>query len=520
MIHTTQWAARGAAILALLVAGQAAHAQELSAKEQRLFEQLVVAEARSEGLVGQALVARSVLNRLALIRSKKLSPGTYNAKGRTLGAVIFGNKQYEPVSNGSLRRKRTPQELAQARRAIALARDSKRLDAALKASGVGPTARKRLISATGFRTKSAYNDPSQNYGKQVYKNHVFNADRFSRRIDVPKVFERHYGQASGVKSTGLTERLQGSSDRGESNDVANPSNDRTAKTKTRPRRVKTTRPGRSTRRKGAKPDTTRYRGAPRTELAPGLARGSHGPGVSQLQQGLNRHGAQPPLDVDGLFGPLTQAALVAFQRKHGLPVTGKLDAKSLAKLRAEAEARTKQGTTRPGETPPIIPVKDPGGITLAQLREIMPEVSESSAAIFLPHLNSAMKDYEIQTRGRRAAFLAVLANDSAELAIFEQPRIAQKSADQALRVYERMTQKLGVPDTLKLLSTSPSLGFRLAARFWKESGCNELADQRDFRAVRFNLVLTLGMDLQGDQRGKYYSRARKALGFKDAGILQ
>ncbi len=44
--------------------------------------------------------------------------------------------------------------------------------------------------------------------------------------------------------------------------------------------------------------------------------------VRQLQTRLNQDGAAPPLVVDGWFGPLTRAALVAFQGRHGLTPDG------------------------------------------------------------------------------------------------------------------------------------------------------------------------------------------------------
>lgn len=53
-----------------------------------------------------------------------------------------------------------------------------------------------------------------------------------------------------------------------------------------------------------------------------LARGSRGPAVEDLQTRLNAEGAQPPLDVDGIFGPLTQAAVREFQGRHGLATDG------------------------------------------------------------------------------------------------------------------------------------------------------------------------------------------------------
>lgn len=59
-------------------------------------------------------------------------------------------------------------------------------------------------------------------------------------------------------------------------------------------------------------------------------RGSRGPDVSQLQQRLNELGGA--LDVDGRFGPLTEAAVMGFQRKHGLASTGIVDDKTWVAL--------------------------------------------------------------------------------------------------------------------------------------------------------------------------------------------
>jgi Putative peptidoglycan binding domain/D-alanyl-D-alanine carboxypeptidase len=53
-----------------------------------------------------------------------------------------------------------------------------------------------------------------------------------------------------------------------------------------------------------------------------LQRGSTGPSVSALQQRLNELGANPPLEVVGIFGPKTEAAVKAFQAAHGLEADG------------------------------------------------------------------------------------------------------------------------------------------------------------------------------------------------------
>jgi hypothetical protein len=47
-----------------------------------------------------------------------------------------------------------------------------------------------------------------------------------------------------------------------------------------------------------------------------LRYGSTGGPVKKLQQRLNAAGAEPPLKVDGIFGPKTQAAVKAFQSSH------------------------------------------------------------------------------------------------------------------------------------------------------------------------------------------------------------
>lgn|GEM_PF-243107 len=54
-----------------------------------------------------------------------------------------------------------------------------------------------------------------------------------------------------------------------------------------------------------------------------LLRGDRGPAVRTLQGDLDQFGAN--LAADGIYGPLTQAAVESFQRQHGLAVTGTMD---------------------------------------------------------------------------------------------------------------------------------------------------------------------------------------------------
>jgi hypothetical protein len=60
--------------------------------------------------------------------------------------------------------------------------------------------------------------------------------------------------------------------------------------------------------------------------------GDRGPGVVELQRLLNERGET--LSLDGIFGPGTRAALVAFQGKHGLDPDGVAGPAALAALRA------------------------------------------------------------------------------------------------------------------------------------------------------------------------------------------
>ena len=196
----------------LLFGVEAAQAQ-LSTAEQRLLQKLVLAEARSEGEVGMALVARATLNRAALLQNRRLRPGVYRASGRTLREVIMARGQYQPVSDGSLYARRTGAEHAQARRAIALARDTEALRARLRQAGESDAAIERLLDATGFRTGSAFNDASQNYRREGFGNHVFNGDQFSVELDVQAEFARRFEEAQPVATAAGPRRTQGAAAR-------------------------------------------------------------------------------------------------------------------------------------------------------------------------------------------------------------------------------------------------------------------------------------------------------------------
>ena len=158
----------------LVRASEVADAEIASASELDLFKRLVAAEAETEGILGMALVARSVLNRTGLIQSGKASTGTFLAKNDTITGVIMGRNQYQPISDGRINNNFGPITLENAEKAIKLAQSINELKASLRAEGYDQGDIAKLISATGFRTGAAFNDPSQNVNVVKFKNHYFN----------------------------------------------------------------------------------------------------------------------------------------------------------------------------------------------------------------------------------------------------------------------------------------------------------------------------------------------------------
>ncbi len=63
---------------------------------------------------------------------------------------------------------------------------------------------------------------------------------------------------------------------------------------------------------------------PPSTICPRLSQGDRGPAVTRLQALLKNAGFDPG-PADGIFGPRTDAAVRAFQRQRGLPVTGIVD---------------------------------------------------------------------------------------------------------------------------------------------------------------------------------------------------
>jgi uncharacterized protein (TIGR02594 family) len=112
----------------------------------------------------------------------------------------------------------------------------------------------------------------------------------------------------------------------------------------------------------------------------GLSEGSQGPDVLALQSALSGRNFQVG-PLDGEFGPLTRAAVAAFQTVQGLPVTGDADGATLRALGLVAPGPV---AVVPAPERPEIRVSEPasgGGSTAMQLQPMQPQTVQSEAIL-------------------------------------------------------------------------------------------------------------------------------------------
>ena len=189
-----------------------------------------------------------------------------------------------------------------------------------------------------------------------------------------------------------------------------------------------------------------------------------------------------------------------------------------------------------GGPAPIAPLPPPstgGGVTVDQLRAIMPNLSTSRAQAMLPYLNDAMVNGGITTPLRQAAFLAQLAHESVGLTAFEEyasgaayegrSDLGNTQPGDGVRFkgrgpiqltgrnnYRAAGQALGID-----LENNPTraadfdVGFRTAVWFWNSRGLSAAADARNFDYITYRI--------NGGYNGKaardsYYATAKQVLG--------
>jgi putative chitinase len=181
-------------------------------------------------------------------------------------------------------------------------------------------------------------------------------------------------------------------------------------------------------------------------------------------------------------------------------------------------------------------------LTLEQLKQAIPrmEHNPNDSARYLPCINAALQEFEINTPARVACFLAQISHESGGLKYFAeiwgptpqqlryeppstlatklgntQPGDGHKYMGRGVlqltgrENFRRVGHALGVdleanPD----LAATPELAFRTAGYFWKSHGLNELADQGDFLTITHRIN---GGENGLEERRQYWALAKAAL---------
>ncbi|MBK7992882.1 MAG: LysM peptidoglycan-binding domain-containing protein [Blastocatellia bacterium] len=172
------------------------------------------------------------------------------------------------------------------------------------------------------------------------------------------------------------------------------------------------------------------------------------------------------------------------------------------------------------------------GLTVQQLRAIVPNLPLAKAQEYLPHLNAALAEFKINTPARQAAFVAQLAHESVGLTAFEEfasgrayegrPDLGNTQPGDGVRFkgrgpiqltgranYREVGKALGIDlENNPKLASTPEVGFRVAGQFWERNGLNELADAQKFDSITKRV--NGGFNGKAD-RDRYYARAKDVL---------
>jgi predicted chitinase len=264
-----------------------------------------------------------------------------------------------------------------------------------------------------------------------------------------------------------------------------------------------------------------------------LKRGASGAAVKKLQTALVKAGTLTQKEMNtgpGVFGPRTEAALKEFQKKHGVPATGYYGPKTRAAFEKLGAKVAKSSSSSPVTGPTPGPVK--GGVSVAQLKKIMPALSDSRARQVLPYLNKAMAEAKINTPKRQAAFLAQLAHESGQLRYFEELAsgreyegrrdLGNTHPGDGVRYkgrgpiqltgranYRAAGKALGIDlENNPKRAADLDVGFRTAAWFWSTHNLNKYADAGNFREITHRIN---GGYNGESSREAYYRRALNVL---------
>jgi len=175
-------------------------------------------------------------------------------------------------------------------------------------------------------------------------------------------------------------------------------------------------------------------------------------------------------------------------------------------------------------------------ITKEQFFKIFPTLTKELGDKYLPYINTAMREFEINTKLRAAAFLAQIGHETGVFRWMREiwgPTEAQKRYEypnkKAIELgniqegdgkkyrgrgaiqltgranYQKYSELLGLDlEVNPEQASDPEVAFKIAACFWKTHGLNELADVGNFLLItkRINGG-TKGLT----ERRKYYTAA-------------
>jgi putative chitinase len=113
-----------------------------------------------------------------------------------------------------------------------------------------------------------------------------------------------------------------------------------------------------------------------------LKEGDSGPKVTELQQRLSQLGFSPG-NIDGQYGPGTEAAVMAFQKSEGLLVDGAVGPRTLERLGLAGDMRI----------PSVI-----AGVTVAAVSKMLPSAPLSNIKAHLPNVLQSLVDNQLTQR--------------------------------------------------------------------------------------------------------------------------
>jgi predicted chitinase len=175
-------------------------------------------------------------------------------------------------------------------------------------------------------------------------------------------------------------------------------------------------------------------------------------------------------------------------------------------------------------------------VTIDELRRIMPSVSKEKVNEYIPYLQQAMEEFDINTYLREAAFMAQIAHESGEFRFMEEKATgdAYEGRKDLGNIYAGDGRKYKCIGPIKLtgranyrlyggilgvdlennpvLAKKPEVGFRIAGLFWVRNKLNDLADKKEFKKI--TKKINGGYNGLSD-REMYYQRALAVLSKED-----